>query len=249
MSVIDRATAEFWLSRWDSQQEHFIADREDRFTVIADVVHETTGDTPTVLDLGCGPGSLAARLSAALPGARITGIDADPLLLALAQARYPHVTFADADLADPEWPGKAGVPDQVDAAVSTTALHWLAPDALEALYLRLGELIRPGGVFVNGDNLDAGPPGLTRLGKRVRQLRAERAGVTENEDWHQWWDAVQQDPRLADLVGERSRRAIEHGGDNGVSAQGHAELLRKAGFTEVGSVWQSGDDTVLVALR
>jgi trans-aconitate methyltransferase len=35
-----------------------------------------------VLDLGCGPGSLAGRLAARLPTAEIIGLDQDPVLLA-----------------------------------------------------------------------------------------------------------------------------------------------------------------------
>lgn len=249
MPVLDRAVAELWLDRWDAQQERYVADREERFAVITDLVREATGDAPTVLDLGCGPGSLSARVRSRLPGARVIGVDADPLLLALARARYPEISFADADLTDQDWPRKAGVPDEVDAVVSTTALHWMPRDALEALYGRLGELVRPGGVFVNGDHLNPGTEGLNRLARHVRKCRAERAGVTGNEEWQAWWDAVQEDARLAELVDERSRRAIEHDGGNDVSVTEHADLLRKAGFSEVGVVWQSGDDTVLVAVR
>lgn len=251
MSTLDHAVAEFWLNRWDAQQERYIADREERFTVIGDVVGSVVAgqDRTVIADLGCGPGSLSGRLAATLPAARIIGVDADPLLLALGRAYYPAVEFADADLASPDWPQRAGLPERVDAAVSTTALHWMDRDALELLYSRLAELIRPGGVFVNGDHLGAGSERLGELAQLVRDRRAQRAGVTENEDWRAWWDAVRQDPRLAELIDERSERAIAHGGDNDVSVTEHADLLRKAGFREVGTVWQCGDDTVLVAVR
>jgi len=51
----------------------------------------------TVLDLGCGPGAVAARL--ADRGARVIGIDRDPELLAIARARCPHgCRLVEADL-------------------------------------------------------------------------------------------------------------------------------------------------------
>jgi hypothetical protein len=55
--VMPTATrARQWLDRWDRQQERYVADREERFAVIADVVAATVeGDSPRILDLGCGP--------------------------------------------------------------------------------------------------------------------------------------------------------------------------------------------------
>ncbi|OLT16976.1 hypothetical protein BJF78_13655 [Pseudonocardia sp. CNS-139] len=61
-----------WIDRWDAQQTRYIADREERFAVIGDVVAHALGPAgdPVVLDVGCGPGSLSARLAHRLPGAR-----------------------------------------------------------------------------------------------------------------------------------------------------------------------------------
>jgi len=75
-------TAGVWLRRWDAQQE--------RFAVLCDVVEHVLAEESerVIVDLGRGPGSLAARLRDRLPGARIIGIDTDPLLLGLARAHY-----------------------------------------------------------------------------------------------------------------------------------------------------------------
>lgn len=251
-TAIDQHRAKLWTERWDAQQERYVADREERFDVVGDVVEHATREqhSSVVVDLGCGPGSLSGRLAHRLPGAEIIGVDADPLLLGLGRAHYTErVRFVDADLADPTWPQLAGLPEQVDAAVSATALHWLEPAQLEDLYARLADHLRPGGVFVNADHLRLPEPAVEELALQVRAARATRVGVTDNEDWHGWWDAVLADETLAPLVDERSQRAITHGGANGLSADGHGELLRKAGFTEVGTVWQSGDDHVLVGVR
>jgi trans-aconitate methyltransferase len=84
---LDRDTALDWIERWDRQQEESLPDREDRFTALIDAVEEGTGrPDPLVLDLGCGPGSLAVRLLDRLPRATVIGIDADPVSLALGQA-------------------------------------------------------------------------------------------------------------------------------------------------------------------
>src|SRR5947209_9044582 len=130
-TTLDRALADAWIRRWDTQQELYIADREERFAVIGDVVARATEGTaePVVLDLGCGPGSLSGRLAERLPGARIVGVDNDPLLLTLARSHYgERVRFVDADLSTSDWIG--AVPDRLAAAVSTTALHWLDAEPL-----------------------------------------------------------------------------------------------------------------------
>ncbi|HEX5739994.1 MAG TPA: class I SAM-dependent methyltransferase [Pilimelia sp.] len=249
---MDEATARDWVARWDRQQEFYVADREERFTVIGDVLAHQLADTPRprVLDVACGPGSLAARVAARLPGADIVGVDTDPVLLALAAAAHPEVgRFVDADLTRPDWAEANGLTPPWDAAVSTTALHWLAEPDLAALYRHLAGLVRPGGVFVNADHLYDDQPAIRALSRTVRKQRAARAGVGAHEDWQSWWQAVEAAPELAGPVAERRRRGYDHTEEPDLSAATHARLLRQAGFAEVGVVWQSGDDTVLVAVR
>lgn len=248
-ATLDARLAADWVSRWDAQQEFYVADREERFTVIGDVVDHVLGGRPgTVVDLGCGPGSLSARLTERLPGTRLVGLDADPLLLALGRGRYGGVVeFVDTDLNGTDW--LTHVPDVIDAAVSTTALHWLEPEQLADVYRGLAGRLRPGGVFVNGDHQPLGDPVLDDLAVTIRKARAARVGVSTTEDWAAWWEAVRADPALGDLLDERSARAVAHHGSNDLSVTEHADLLRSAGFRTAGTVWQSGDDQVLVAIR
>ena len=246
--MIDARVAQEWVDRWDRQQERYMADREERFTVMADVVAELTSDHPRIVDLGCGPGSLCDRLGRRLPRAGFVGVDNDRLLLELGRARYPEITFAEADMAAADWPARAGITEHVDAAVSSTALHWMAAEDLEQLYGQVAAMLRPGGVFANADHLMAGSPVLDVLSRSVRDARATRAGVDDNEPWRAWWDAILADERLGELVAERAQQPIGSG-PNKLSLGDHTELLRQAGFSEVGTVWQSGDDYVLVGIR
>src|SRR5438309_545253 len=45
------------------------------------------GTTGWTVDIGCGPGLLGARIAAEHPGARVLGVDLDPLMLAIAKDR------------------------------------------------------------------------------------------------------------------------------------------------------------------
>ena len=255
MPELDRETARDWIERWDRQQEESLPDREDRFTALIDAVEEGTERTdPLVLDIGCGPGSLGVRLLARLPRATVIGIDADPVSLTLGRAAYrdvPGLRFADLDLRIPGWSAQLGLNRAPDAAVSTTALHWLPEPDLRALYAELASVLRPGGLLLDGDHfrLDTKEsPTLARLDLALRQREDRRRfprGHAEN--WHAWWDAAAADPALAGHVAERGRRRVEAGHHDTESTQlaTHVEALKAAGFAEVGTLWQRGDNRLL----
>lgn len=245
------AAATEWIRRWDLQQERYAVDREERFTVIADVVeHVTAGQRrPLVADLGCGPGSLAARLAARNPAWEIVAVDTDPLLLELGRRHCgTAVRFADVAIGSPGWIEALELGGPLDAAVSTTALHYLPQPALSEVYERLYAALRPGGVLVNADHFDHEAPRLAALAQHAGRRRADRLGVAAHEDWQSWWAAALAAPELTGLMAERRRRRLDSGGDNGLSLECHTDLLRKAGFAEAGPVWQYGHSYVLVGV-
>jgi SAM-dependent methyltransferase len=238
---ISRETAMTWIERWDEQQREFMPERESRFTALIDAVAAGAGrQDPLVIDLGCGPGSLSVRLLDRLPAATVVAVDADPLLLALGRAAWagrPGLRFAALDLRQPGWAARLGLDRPADAVVSTTALHWLQHAALAALYGEVATVLRPGGLVLDGDHLreDETAPTLARLGRALIEC------------WSDWWSAVRADPGLAGLVAHRDRIELEsdhHGSPAGRLAV-HVEALRRAGFSEVGTLWQLGDNRLL----
>jgi SAM-dependent methyltransferase len=241
-----------WLARWDAQQQRHIPDREERFSAMVDALATFAGPQPRVLDLGCGPGSLSARVLDRLPGATVVAVDADPVLLAIgrgALASRTTLTFTDADLRS-DWVSKLPSPGPYDAAVSTTALHWLGLDQLVRLYRTLGGVLRPGAVFLDGDRLDFGHD-QTAIAAGTREIRPEWPAAPDGaEDYDTWWDAAVAEPALAGEVAERARRAHTHPHDNeSHSYEFHRAALFAAGFAEVGTVWQRLSNRVLIAVR
>jgi len=262
LSELDATTAQAWIERWDRQQEVYLADREDRFTALIDALEAGTGrPDPLVLDLGCGPGSLAVRLLRRLPAATLIAVDADPVTLSLGRAAYgdvPGLRFLDLDLRSPGWASGLGLePGRLlDAAVSTTALHWLTAAELSDLYATLAGLLRPGGLFLDGDHLrlsETGNPVLARLDRALEEredLRRYPDGHAQRgEDWGQWWEAVGADPLLAAASAERQQRQVHHQGPESTHLAVHLSALRAAGFAEVGTLWQRGGNRLLCAVR
>jgi SAM-dependent methyltransferase len=249
---LSTATAEHWVKRWEGQQQRYAVDREERFTVIADVVdHVTAGHTtPLILDLGCGPGALAARLADRLPHADVLGVDADPLLLELARAHYGSTArYVEAVIGTPGWVDALTLGRPLDAVVSTTALHYLDQHTLRRVYRQLAELLRPGGVLVNGDHFRHDAAKMFEITTAVGRRRAERQAAFDHEDWHSWWGALEADPELADLLAERRSRPLPSSEGEDLTLSSHVRLLREAGFEHVGSVWQFGNSHVLAAVR
>jgi len=246
-----------WLRRWDAQQTGYLPQREARFTAMLEVLAILLPAQFVAVDLCCGPGAVSQRLLQRFPQARSIAVDLDPVLLALGEGALGtldgRLRWLDADLCDPDW-GKALGETQVDAALSTTALHWLPVPDLVALYKQLGELIRPGGVFLNGDNMRFNPalPTFHKVAETVLQAQWQdeqfaQAGV---ETWDQYWGALRQEPVLHALSAERERRfAARSSTWTNASYDLQVAALREAGFREVGVIWQSFDDRVLMAVR
>lgn len=101
-----------------------------------------------VIDLGTGTGALAAAILEAKPNARVRLLDIDPAMLETARARVAR--FGDrAQLVEASF--EAPLPP-CDAIVASLALHHVPQrDAKTALYRRIREALRPGGILAIAD--------------------------------------------------------------------------------------------------
>lgn len=254
------------LGRWDRQQEGYIKQREERFAVMFDILDSAFGETFTVIDAACGPGSLSKRLLDRFPSAKVIAVDADVMLLEMARvALAPYgdrVTVIEADLGDPSWAGHAAeAAESLDAGtpsalVSTTALHWLSPGGLAEFYGAAGELLAPDGIVMNGDHMrfDSRWPTLAKVAKSSRQ-RIEREAVAGGEDdWAAWWERAGAISRLAPLKARRDAFFAARSPKRATSGEDcpvdfHVAALRHAGFTEAGTAWQMLDNYVIFARK
>jgi ubiquinone/menaquinone biosynthesis C-methylase UbiE len=101
-------------------------------------------DGETILDVGCGTGSLAILLKQAAPGARIVGLDPDEAILARAAAK------AKAAGADIEWRlgyarDAGGLGEMFDKTVSSLVFHQVPQAEKEAGIAAMIAGTRPGG--------------------------------------------------------------------------------------------------------
>lgn len=241
-----------WVRRWERMQERYLMRRPERFGVMAAVIAATQGTSPSILDLGCGPGSLSARLLEALPGARAVGIDYDPAMLCLAEKRLAvfagRARVLRVDLRDAAW--SDAVEGPFNAVVSATSLHWLKPEDLAGLYRAVARLLAPGGVFMNADHVAAESPAVQGLWTENRARMREAQAPRDADDWNGFW------LEYAKALG--ADLAALHGGIHGWEGEGledglplswHFDALRDAGLVSPECFWRLDCDAVYCALK
>ena len=124
--------------RWDPAR--YLAYADERGRPFVELLARIGAERPrTVVDLGCGPGTLTALLAERWPDAAVTGLDSSPEMVAAARERGDGLDYGVADLRD--WLDEPG--DPVDVLVSNATLQWV-PGHLELLPA-LVDRVRPGG--------------------------------------------------------------------------------------------------------
>jgi SAM-dependent methyltransferase len=108
---------------------------------------EQRPDALSLLDLGCGTGTLLLALRALHPGWRLCGVDVSPGMLAVAASKPGHesVLWARARLPNP-----LPFTDRFDVvgAFYDTLNHLADQEALAATFRTVASVLRPGGLFV-----------------------------------------------------------------------------------------------------
>ena len=145
----------------------------------ADLVEALLSDSGgrAVLDAGCGTGRVAIEL--ARRGFTVDAVDADPDMLAAAQAKSPALSWRNGDLADPAALAGTGPVDLV--LLAGNVMIFLEPGTESRVLGSLAGRLNPGGLLVAGFTLQ--PDGLTLT--RYDELAAA-AGLQPAARWATW---------------------------------------------------------------
>ena len=73
-------------------------------------------------------------------------LDLDPVLLGMAAAQLGGAASASSPPTGPSRWTQRPAPDDYDAVLTATALHWLPADRLTGLYAEIRTVLRPGGI-------------------------------------------------------------------------------------------------------
>ena len=179
-----------------------------------------------VLDLGAGTGLLSMLVAAEYPHACFTLVDVAPGMLEIARERFAEqagrFAFRVGDLARVELPSDA------DCAISALAIHHLSAHEKAALFRRVFEVLRPGSVFVNAEQVAGETP--QEDAENHRSWRAEARALGASDE-----DLVLADERMSE--------------DQPSTVPEQLAWLSEAGFEDVACRFRHGMFAVLAARK
>ena len=182
-------------------------------------------DTGHVLDLGAGTGLLSALIRERFPDAYIEMMDNSQPMLEQARARFAKDQESACILADYT---KDSLGGEYDAIVSALSIHHLTDEAKRQLFARILPALKPGGIFVNAEQILQPTPEL-EVGAREQWLADIRAlGATGQQ--------------IADSLLRQTE-------DRCATIDDQLQWIREAGFTNVRCIYAQGRFAVLTASR
>ncbi len=213
------------LDEYDARIRSFIPAYDAMLGAAAASLRALPQSAPRVVDLGTGTGALAAACAREVPGPSLTLLDADPDVLAVANARLNalgavprllHGSFSETAL------------PSCDAVVASLALHHLRNESeKQGFYAKARASIASNGLLVTADCHPSGDAALAQHEHAAWRAHLERAySATETEALFAAW-------------------AEE---DTYMPLPTELELMRRTGFApEV--VWRLGAFAVIAARR
>jgi ubiquinone/menaquinone biosynthesis C-methylase UbiE len=200
---------------WVSKDSQRAAEREAQFNAAISWLSVFVGGRSRVMDLGCGPGTLAEKLLAVFPEMNVICSDGSDEMLRLARQRLDsfgdRASFIQADFGAENW--IADLPRELDAVVSARAIHNLRKlKLIGPVYGRIFELLRRGGVFLNIERINFSTPALRRY---YRELQLKTRG------------------RVAKMDGPAP------------SLLQQFRLLKRAGFSDIDCFWREGNTAIV----
>ena len=203
-------TTELWNPKtFDALRRQLIPSFDLLYNSAVSVIAMSVPENSRILDLGAGTGLLSAALLERLPNAEIQLIDRSERMLEQAVMRFDdkeRVTTSVGDLGDPLPEGP------YDAVMSALAIHHLTHEGKRELFARISRVLRPGGLFVNVEQVLAPSGDLEPLYDRQHVSHVHDSGTPADE-----WAA--------------GRERMKH--DICVDLETQMGWLREAGFARV----------------
>ena len=176
-------------------------------------------DEARVLELGTGTGNLMQKLLDRFPHSTAVGYDLSEEMLARARVKLApygeRVQLYQGDI------GQLSFPGPFDAVISAIAVHHVPPPDKPALFHRLYDALRPGGVLVLGDAFQAATPALAERYRQLSKQALERQGIVETPVYTAY----------------RSRNNQPSGGSS-AHLREYLLWMEEAGFGQVDCVWK-----------
>lgn len=205
---------------YDGQRRNLIPCFEDFYRTLT-ALASVDNSIPQILDIGAGTGLCSHFLLKKYPDAKLTLIDLSDQMLEIARkrfAKHTSVQYIAQDYTQYEFS------KQYDIIVSALSIHHITSDQKETLYAKIFRILKPGGVFVNADQVLGQTDFLENLYTVDWRRKIEASGLCREE---------------LDAAYERIKL------DKMSSLSDQLTWLQKAGFTDVDCVYKYFNFAVL----
>lgn len=236
-----------WVNRHDRMSERYFVKRDERFRMIIRLISDTQDHPIRVLDLGCGAGVLMFSVLEAFSKAEVIGVDFDPTVLWISEARLKHFgkrcRLIMTDFLDPSWTGH--IEDPLDAVISSQTFHMLSAQQLVPLYRQVAEILRPGGIFISADHVRSDSPAIQEAWERQRREVRDEEARDDADDWDGFWKDYS--GALGVDLSEIHRRLYggrERGKKEKLPLVWHLSRLLESGFRSAECFWRREFDAV-----
>jgi len=134
--------------------------------VMLKIIRQWRPNLNTALDLGCGDGFLGRTLLEHFPNCHVCFVDFSEPMLDAAREKLgstDRATIVKADFTNPEWTTQLGGHGSFDLVVSGLSIHHQTDPRKEQLYGEIYELIAPGGIFLNLEQVASATEGTAEI--------------------------------------------------------------------------------------
>lgn len=165
--------------RYDALRRGLIPCFDDFYGTALKLIEEWQAtENIAVLDVGAGTGLFSAMVRARISVGRLCLLDGSPAMLDEARARFPDDARAQYRVADM---AEADLGGGWDLVISALAIHHLTDDRKRDLYKRIRQALKPGGLFINAEQVAGPNPTADARYARVWLDQIRARGVSEEE--------------------------------------------------------------------
>lgn len=207
--------ADFFKARVEIYDEHMLNEVggcREGYKKMAELV---PARSKCILDLGCGTGLELDELFRLNPDVEVTGIDITVEMLDCLRKKYPEkkLELVNASYFDVDF-GK----DMYEAAISFQSLHHFTHEMKSALYKRVYDSLKAGGMYIEGDYMVINQEEEDFYFSEIKRIKKEQ-GIPEEEFYHY---------------------------DTPCTIDNQIKLLESAGFKNVKMVWRQENTAIII---
>ncbi|MBC1219897.1 class I SAM-dependent methyltransferase [Nostoc sp. UCD121] len=164
---------------YDSLRRILIPCFDDFYKTAVEIIPNDSTAPIKVLDLGAGTGLYSGMVQSVFPNAEFTLLDLAPEMLEKAKLRFskmgksPKILIGDYIETD--------LGDSYDLIISALSIHHLSDFDKELLYQRIYDVLNPGGIFVNADQVLGKTPDLEELYRQHWLDSIHAKGISEED--------------------------------------------------------------------